>query len=214
MIEELKFLDLLIADPVLRALERERCKRDPWHWLTHWVWTLDNHDPENPVKRFPPKRYLFEITRAWQREKMILIPKSRQMMITWLIVSLYLHQAQFFKGAYIFFQSKKERDANSLVERAKFIFEHQPHFLKQPTRSVYCELSFPESRSRIRGIPQGGDQIRMHTATGIFMDEAAFMYQAEEAFTAAKPSIDGGGRITMVSSANPGFFESLVNDKI
>jgi len=53
----------------------------------------------------------------------------------------------------------------------------------------------------------------MHTASGIFMDEAAFMFEVESAFTAAKPSIDGGGRITMVSSANPGFFESMVNDK-
>ena len=136
------------------------------------------------------------------------------MMITWLIVALYLHDAQFNQGRYIFFQSKKEKDANALIERAKFIYNHQPYFLKQPVKSIYCEIHFPEINSKIVGIPQGGDQIRMHTASGIFMDEAAFMYQAEEAFTAAKPSIDGGGRITMVSSANPGFFEALVNDKV
>lgn len=207
-------LDCLKADPLLAALEREKCRRDLWYWLTHWVWTLDSHNKENPVKAFPRKEYLKTVTEIWSKEKLLLIPKSRQMMITWLITALYLHEAQFNKGRNIFFQSKKERDADALVERAKFIFNHQPYFLKPKSKQVYCELSFPLLNSKIQGIPQGGDQIRMHTASGIFMDEAAFMHEAEDAFTAAKPSIDGGGRITMVSSANPGFFESLVNDKI
>lgn len=210
----MKLFDLLLSSSELAFTERELCKRDPWRWLTRWVWTLDSHNVKEPIKKFPPKDYLREITRIWQREKLLLIPKSRQMMITWLIVALYLHDAQFNPGKCIFFQSKKEKDANALVERAKLIYELQPYFLKQPVRSVYCELSFPLMRSRIQGIPQGGDQIRMHTASGIFMDEAAFMYESEEAYAAAKPSIDGGGRITMVSSANPGFFEALVNDKI
>lgn len=210
---ELKNCDILLSDDRLAALEREKCVRDPWYWLTHWVWTLDTHDGLNPVKRFPKKDYLKALTEIWQREKLLLIPKSRQMMITWLMVALYLHEAQFSRGKYIFFQSKKEKDADTLIDRAKFIFNHQPFFLKSPSHQVYCELSFPKLDSKISGIPQGGHQIRMHTASSIFMDEAAFMYQAEEAFTAAKPSIDGGGRITMVSSAHPGFFEGMVNNK-
>ncbi len=210
----MNFYDQLITDPHLAAIEKEKCRRDPWHWLTNWVWTLDNHDPDTPVKRFPQKEYLRELTRIWQKEKLLLIPKSRQMMITWLIVSLYLHDAIFNEGKYIFFQSKKEKDANALIDRAKFIFNHQPYFLRPKSHQVYCELLLPKMNSKIRGIPQGGNQIRMHTASGIFMDEAAFMYEVGEAFTAAKPSVDGGGRITMVSSANPGFFESMVNDKM
>ncbi len=213
LINELNAYDCYLADPILCALEHEKCRRDPWYWLTHWVWTLDNHDQDYPVKRFPDKEYLRIITEIWCREKLLLIPKSRQMMVTWLIVALYLHDAQFHGGRYIFFQSKKEKDADTLVSRAKFIYNQQPYFLKQKNHQIYCEITFPHINSKIHGIPQGGNQIRMHTASGIFMDEAGFMHEAEEAFTAAKPSVDGGGRITMVSSANPGFFEMLVNDK-
>jgi len=212
--DTIEYLQALDEDRYLQGIEWEKCRRDPWYWLTTWVWTLDSHDPITPVKRFPKKDYILELIRIWQKEKLLLIPKSRQMMITWLIVALYLHDAQFNPGRYIYFQSKKEKDADDLVTRAKFIFYNQPFFLRQPSNPSYCELLFPKSNSIIRGIPQGAHQIRMHTSSGIFMDEAAFMYMAEEAYTAAKPSIDGGGRITMVSSANPGFFESLVNDRI
>ena len=212
--QELKFCDLLLTDPEMAALEKEKCRRDPIHWLENWVWTLDAHDSIEPVRRFPKRDYLRRLTQIWQNEKLLLIPKSRQMMVSWLITALYLHDAQFNPGRFIFFQSKKEKDADSLVDRAKFIYNNQPWFLREPAKQVYCELAFPRINSVIRGIPQGGNQIRMHTASGIFMDEAAFMYEADEAFTAAKPSIDGGGRITMASSANPGFFEMLVNDRI
>lgn len=209
----MKFYDALLRDPQLAVLEYEKCKRDPWHWLTNWVWTLDTHDKVQPVKRFPDSEYLKFTTEIWLRETLLLIPKSRQMMLTWLIVALYLWDAQFHLGRYIFFQSKKEKDADDILSRAKFMFNNQPYFLKPKNEQKYCQMSFPSTNSLIRAIPQGGDQIRMHTASGLFIDEAAFQHQAEEAFTAAKPSIDGGGKVTMVSSANPGFFEMLVHDK-
>lgn len=214
MIEEILNLDLLQRDIMLQAVELEKCRRAPWHWLTNYVWTLDSHDRKTPLRRFPNREYLKELVRIWQEEKLLLIPKSRQMMITWLMVALHLHDAQFYAGRCIFFQSKKEEDAAALIERAKFIYDHQPAWMKEPAQKKSCEIFFPEKNSRIKGIPQGADQIRSYTASGIFIDEAAFQPGAREAFTAAKPSIDGGGRITMVSSANPGFFETLVNDKV
>jgi len=147
------------------------------------------------------------------KEPLVLIPKSRQMMITWLIIALYLWDVQFHEGRHVFVQSKKEEDANSLIERAKFIYDHEPAFLKRhEMNSVYCVLEFPAINSRMKGIPEGPDQIRMYTASGIFMDEMAFQDSAEKAFQAAKPTIDGGGRFTGVSSANPSFFQTLVED--
>lgn len=210
----MKYCDALLRDPQLASLEFERCKRDPWHWLNNWVWTLDTHDKKDPVKKFPDAEYLKYTVDVWQSESLLLIPKSRQMMLTWLIVALYLWDAQFHPGRYIFFQSKKEKDADNILKRAIFIYNNQPYFLKQQNIQKYCKLEFPKINSEISAIPQGGDQIRMHTASGVFIDEAAFQHQAEEAFTALKPSIDGGGKVTMVSSANPGFFEMLVHDKV
>jgi len=203
-----------LADQTLQVIEYEKCRQNPWYWLTTWVSTHDANDCKQPTKFFPEKDYLRVITTTWMEEPLLLIPKSRQMIATWLITALYLWDAMFHEGRHIFFQSKKEEDANALIDRAKFIYEHQPLFLKRhEVNAVYCLLEFPEINSRIRGIPEGGDQIRMHTASGIFMDEMAFQPEAEKAFQACKPTIDGGGRFTGVSSANPSFFQTLVEDK-
>ena len=58
-------------------------------------------------------------------------------------------------------------------------------------------------------IPQGGDVLRQHTASGLLIDEAAFQPDLEASIRAAQPMLKGGGRIDVVSSANPGYFELL-----
>jgi hypothetical protein len=148
-------------------------------------------------------------------EPLLLIPKSRQMLVTWLYVSCYLWDAQFHYGRLNFFQSKKEEDADRLVQRAFFIYEHQPDWIKAifPAEYSYCHIRFKKGKSEIWGVPQGGDQIREYTSSGIFSDEMAFQTQAEDAYTGSLPTIKGGGRFTGVSSANPGFFHYLTENR-
>ena len=118
---------LIIEEIQRRKYEREweRCKNDSYYWLTTYVYTLDPHDEKNPIKLFPKKEYIRELIKIWKVEKLLLIEKSRQMLMTWLECALNLHEAQFNEGKFIFFQSKKEDDANELVSRAKHIYHHQ-----------------------------------------------------------------------------------------
>jgi hypothetical protein len=136
------------------------------------------------------------------------------MMITWICVALCLHEAQFHDGRWIFMQSKKEHDADELKARAEMIYLQQPAWMRQRHRSAYCRLEFPRRKSVIMGIPQGAHKIRMHTASIIFSDEAAFQPEMREAFTAAKPCIDGGGKIVLVSSAKDGWFWDMTLDRV
>ena len=243
----LEKIEKIQASEALQNIEYEKCRRDPWYWMENWVFTLDSHDTNNPIKKFPCADYLKVLTYIWAGpsiypeyetalkellsknemdeiflnwSNLMAVPKSRQMKVSWWACAVYLWNAQFCPGANIFFQSKKEEDADNLIKRSKFMYDHQPFFLKRYQvnpgnrgEHTYCKLEFPEINSSIKGIPEGGDQIRMHTATGIFADEMAFQPSAEDAFTAAKPTIDGGGRFTAVSTANPGFFHLIVDDK-
>lgn len=199
---------------VLRQLEYELCRKDPWYWLTHWVFTLDEHDRNVPIKQYPSQEYLKKaLVDPWLKYDKLIVAKSRQMIATWTFVALYLHNTQFNVGRLNFFTSKKEEDADALVGRAEFIYGQQPKFLRpyKMTRS-FCKMEFPEIHSKIKGVPQGGDQLRMHTASGVFSDEMAFQTEAEDSYTAAKPTIEGGGRFTAVSSAFPSFFQELFED--
>ena len=81
-------------------------------------------------------------------------------------------------------------------------------------RHTATRLSFYEHDSEIRAIPQGADQVRSYVYSGLLVDEAAFQDQFQEAYAAMLPTIEGGGRLTLVSSANPSFYEDLIKDKV
>ena len=229
--KNVEFLQKLKKSPELRNLEWAKCYDDPYYWLTNWAYTLDTHDPENPEKPFPEKEYIKFIVDKWLKHKILIIPKSRQLMMSWLFTALYLWDTQFHFGKLTFFQSKKADDANDLVKRSKLIWDNEPMFLKRYYKDgeyhelkcnpqnqgmhVYSLLTLPDIKSEIRGVPEGGDVVRMHTLSGMLADEAGFQPEMASAFTALKPTLSSGGRLTCVSTAEDGtWFEDACFDKL
>lgn len=230
---DLKYLQKLYRDQRLQDIEWENCREDPYYFLTHWATTLDQHakNEDEVMKVFPDKEYIKIIVDIWFHSTLLLVPKSRQMLMSWLFTALYLWDTQFHKARLTFFQSKKADDADDLVKRAKFIWDREPKFLKRYYQQgkfypLLCNpqhngqhtqgrMTFPDIHSEIRGIPEGGDVIRMHVASGILSDEMAFQPEAKAAYTASKPTLSSGGRFTGVSTAEDNtFFESLVFDQL
>lgn len=163
--------------------------------------------------------YIKPIAETWLNEQIVLIPKSRDMVATWQVIAYYTWDTYFHRSRQNFFQSEKSGKAKALVRRAEFILKQMPKFL-QLYKYTYGvgeansgQLIIHGIESEIIGLPQGPDQIRMYHPTGIFQDEAAFQISAGETFAAIKPAIQNGGRMTMVSSANPGFFQLCVEDR-
>lgn len=189
---------------------------DPWAFLTEAVFTLDQITGQ--VRRFPAHPYLQYLTETWVRERLLLVPKSRRMMVTWLFVALHYWLARYRPGTTIAVVSRKEGRNESegsaeLISRIRFIHEHLPaHVSRPPAEYKFCRFRFPDIHSEIIGIGQGPDQLRQLTLTAIFADEFAFWEQARDAYIASRPTIEGGGRFTGVSSAHPGFFEALVTN--
>jgi len=198
-----------------------RCrKRNDYFVMTHCK-TKDEHDAITPVKRFPRKAYIARLLQVAAVEKKLAIPKSRQIMVSWTFVCHFLHMATFFSHRLIFFQSKKDDDAAAMIDRAKHVYENLPWWLKEAAplkrplhKLPYNKIMFANG-SLIWGIPQGQDVVRQHTASGILGDEFAFQNQAEEAWTAMKPTVDGGGQVILVSTANgKNFFYQVCFDKL
>jgi hypothetical protein len=194
----------------LREINATLAAIDPWAFVSEFVITQDEHDKENPFKRFPDKLMYRVITRAWEEHPVLFIEKSRQIMVTWMFASLYLWDALFFKGRKHFLQSKRQEDADDIIDRCRTVYEHLvaqgfPGLAKAKTvndrTGTTSRLQF-DNRSVIRAIPQGPDIVRGPTSSGILSDEIAFQFEAEKAYEACLPSIHGGGRFTAPSTPN------------
>lgn len=204
----------------------ELSRRHPSYFLRWFAHTCDQHDPLEPVKPFPwNKPHIVALTDLWMREPRLVIAKSRQMICTWLFSALYLWDTMFNEGRLNMLQSKREEDAigdeasgDGLLGRAKFILNNIPSPAREllvPKHKMKANrLVFPLQNSTLWAIPQGADIIRQRTASGILSDEAGFQPEFADAFMAATPCVKGGGRFTILSTANPGYFEWLYRDML
>ena len=185
--------------------------------------TLDSVDLKNPIKKFPTTEYLKQVSDVWLHADppLVAFPKSRRMMMSWLVVLLHLHMSMFNEGSRIYFQSEKEPKSAELLDRAEFIYDHIPQELMPrwaiPVLKRYKKppkIEFEKLNSFIEGVPEGARQLAQFTATAVVMDEAAFWHLGRESFAALKPTTEGGGRITVLSSAQRGWFYDLCYDKV
>lgn len=194
----------------------ERAKNDFVYFCRHYVYTQDEHDEIDPIKKLPDKEYLMGLAHVFQTENKVLVEKSRQMMVTWLACAYALWEG-FKDGKRIFIQSKKEKDANALLDRVKLIYANLPPGFKAlyPTDPpAYCKMSWGKRNTIIEAIPQGADVLRQYTASLIISDEMAFQDKSEEAYSSARPTLIGGGKFIGISSPNfKEFFYRLLRDE-
>lgn len=163
----------------------------------------------------------------WLQQKKLAIPKSRRMTASWTFIALAVWDVIFHKGRSWALCSKKEEDSKELVQRAEFILKHIPPEMIAPEllpklkhgsmQSSPPVMEFPEIYSKIQGFPSGANQLRQRGFSGILEDECCFWENAEEAYASAKPTVDGGGRLIMISSRateDGGFFKKIVFDQL
>lgn len=198
-------------------------KKDYWSFITTCIRTKDEKDIVTPVKKFPDDPYLKEVLDTVHSSEILLLPKSRQMMISWVICAYALWRALFYPYQLILIQSKREEDAANFVSngdiqsaRISFMYEKLPPFVKTGDRAL-SRASFSifelSNGSKIWGIPEGADIIRGNVPSMLLSDEMAFQPQAEAAYQAALPLAKNGGKFVGVSTALPGFFWELRDPK-
>ena len=175
------------------------CAANPWHFFTEYVYT---QDPKRGVCRYPDYDYLREFLRVMREQRMLLVPKSRQMMVTWSVVAYMLWLALFQRSGDYIFISRNERCAEELLDRARFILDHLPPWM-QPKRVTNSseEIAFAKIGSRILSLPASPNGPRMYSPTAVFWDEMAFTPFDEQIWTALKPALDSGGQFIGVSSS-------------
>ena len=198
-----------------------RYRNSFWNFATECLLTIDQASKQirpYPSADDPTYAYLNYVTQQMVEESLLAIIKHRRMIITWGgIVSIATWDTMFHEATDVGFVCKKEEDSDDLVRRCKFQLENLPKekLLKIPEWEYkYTEIRFSEINSRIKGIAMGEDQARQYTFSRVFIDEAAFQPKCKGTFVGLKPTLEGGGKICMVSTRYPGFFRELIEDQL
>lgn len=153
---------------------------------------------------------------AWtlMSTRLVVILKARQLGISWLCCAYALWHCLFQPGKTALLYSQGQDEANELLRRIKFLYQSVPDWLRPSIPAVTQDnttLVEWSNGSRIRSLPATQKAGRSHTASLVVMDEAAFLQWGQQLYTALKPTIDGGGQLIVLSTANGvgGLFHTL-----
>lgn len=199
-----------------RDLLRE-WSRDPWDFLTgrdtdgrQIIWTKDEGDADHPYKPFPAKQHLFRLTRdLFADEKVVLVDKSRQMMVSTLCCLLILHLILFRRGRTCFI-SKQKRELAEMLMRDKIAgpYERLPAWVRDalPLEINKSQIVATKTDSRVNAVAQNAavGEFRGNRASIVLVDEAAFQEYFREMVGAAREMCDRMWAVTTANAGNPG----------
>lgn len=165
---------------------------DPFTGEPIWK-TQDEHDELNPYKGFPDKEYIRSMLEIYQNERIILVEKSRQMIVSTLTCAYIAWECLFIPGRLWLISKTKESDAIALIrDKIRGPWSRMPEWLKEKmpmSRGPQHEVVCSSSGSRILGVTENVARSsgRGMTASGFFLDEAAFQDQCRDIWGAVMP---------------------------
>jgi hypothetical protein len=193
----------------------ERCGQNiasfeagPLLWLTEYTYTEDTHwlkKGTNPIARFPKKDFFVDVADKMLKDDLLFIPKSREMMTSWLSCGYISWMTQWFPKIQWVMQTEKEDKVIELVNYCRILYLRQDDWMQERNPLIVDNTTHLKraNGSEIIGVPKGANQFRLYHPYGVMFDEAAFLPEFMAAYSTVKPVAK---RILAVSSAAPGAF--------
>ena len=183
-------------------------ERGPLLWLTKYTATEDTHwlaKGTEPIAPFPVKSYLVPVAKYMLSEPTLFVPKSREMMTSWLACGLISWMTQWLPNIQWIIQTEKEDKAMGLIKYCRILYDRQQPWMKKRNPVVISNLTqiTRENGSEIIAVPKGENQVRLYHPHGMMFDEAAFLPEFMDAFSTVKPVAK---QIWAISSASAGPF--------
>jgi len=197
-----------------------KCALSPSYFAQNYCYTLNIE--KNEISLFPEYDYLTSFLEENINPHNEHIEKSRQMMISWAFMALFLHDITFKENAADFITSRKEilvddggsqSTPNSLLGRIRFIWERLPSFLKMPLEFTYLKINNPQLNSFILGESSNPNAGRSGTWYRALMDEAALIPKSEVVFSSIIQACKNGTYMNSTPYGRGGAFARIRFDK-
>lgn len=209
-------------------------KAGPMYWLRNWTrtenyqWREQGLESEAPfpykpynvrldLKALPfphdftaqdPPDYMDVIMGYLLTSKNLWVPKTREMMTSWLVVGFITWFCQFYPKIEWVGQSEDDEKAMGLIKYANILYRNQPDWMKarhplhRGEEATQHKIEWKQSSSFL-GVPSGTRKIASKHPHGYFNDESAHQPAWSETIDIAQPAVK---QVVCVSSVAPGDF--------
>jgi hypothetical protein len=188
--------------------ELAECRRDPVYFLDHYCQIYDaNRRAWLPFHLWPAQK---QTVRVFQDHHLVVVLKARQLGVTRLALGFALWLMIFRPQAAVLIFSLRDEEAKYLLgdKMLRGMFDRLPAFLRHgllTTASSAHEWALSNGSS-CKAFPTTGG--RSYTATLAIVDEADHTEDLDALLNAVKPTVDAGGWLILVSTADKSAPES------
>jgi hypothetical protein len=148
---------------------------------------------------WPAQVEVLELLRA---NRLTCVLKARQLGLSWLVIGFSLWLMLFRPAATVLLFSKRDDEAVHLLSyRLRGMYQRLPAWLQcaSVAKEAAHEWRMSNGSAALAFPTTGG---RSYTATLAVVDEADFVPDLDFLLNAVKPTIDAGGRLVLVSTAD------------
>jgi hypothetical protein len=192
----------------LQAADRLECERDPLAFLERHVTIEEPNGTVIPLGLWPFQRKTVDVLTT---ETLTIVLKARRLGLSWIARARALWLAIFRPGIRILILCKTEGDATELLDRIRRMRDrlaadpaarHILAPLQRPAKTRDAVTTLDIGPSTIRALVGTPAAARSETAGLVIWDEAAFQQHAEDIWQGLLPTIEGGGRLWIISTGN------------
>jgi hypothetical protein len=186
------------------ARERNRVAASPFYFIRQYGSIEPPKGKPTPFELWVAQNAALELLHS---ESRVYVLKARRLGLSWLV----LHYALWLLGysthgqfSRILFLSKNLEDAGKMLGRVKRVNDRLPSFLRASATGEDSTRTLELRNGAITCLPATPGAARQETATLVVLDEFAFTKNeaAGEIWTAVQPTVEGGGKLFVVSTGN------------
>ena len=181
------------------AQEYIKCAKDPAYFMKKYC-----HIQHPTRGRILFNLYPFqsEVLHLFRDQQYIITLKSRQLGISTLAAAYSLWLMLFHKDKNVLALATTQATARNLVTKTMFMYDELPKWLKLPAVEKNKLSLRLKNGSKITAKSSNADAARSEAVSLLLIDEAAFIDNIAETFTAAQQTLATGGQCMALSTPN------------
>lgn len=193
---------------ILGELDRRECQANPELFIEQHCQIEEPDGTVIPFNLWPFQR---DVINALHEGEPVIVLKARRLGLSWVVLSFALWLAVFQQGIRILVLCKTEGDATELLDRIRRMRDrisespassHVLANLERPAKERDAVTTLDVGASTIRALVGTPAAARSETAGLVIADEFAFQKRANHIWQALAPTIEGGGRLAVISTGN------------